>query len=180
MKPSTRTRSLLSPRRYVGVGAVAVAVLLLSVVLVCNEQHQAEAFSTSSPLLGIRPSTSCKTANSRVGHGRSPWSDDNSDNDNNSPRRSRTLLSVSSTKAGEQLKTTRSSGTGTDTEAPITFEGDEHENDRIAKEEFQKGFRIIGFITLLNASLAPVWCVLRILGGICIRICSRTWTWTWI
>jgi hypothetical protein len=44
--------------------------------------------------------------------------------------------------------------------APITLDAErEHEHDRIAKEEFQKGFRIIGFITLLNASLAPIWCV---------------------
>ena len=178
------TRSLLLPqrRRYFG---VVVATVALVALIICNGQHQAEAFSSSSsPLLGIRPSTSWTTVNSRVGHdGRSPWNDDYKNN--SSLRPSRTFLSVSSrpvvnvdvdrTKAGEQLKTqstdtdidisaetriTLDDDSDSDSDKRMGAERDEHENDRIAKEEFQKGFRIIGFITLLNASLAPVWCVL--------------------
>jgi hypothetical protein len=169
------TRSLFSRRRF-------VVTAVLSALVLCKEQHQTEAFS-SSPLLSIRRST-CTTANSRVGHGHSPWnsnSNSNSNgNDNSSPRQSRTFLSVSSRPVinGEQL-TTQGAGTGTDavTAIPVTFNSDNDihmdaerdESDRIAKEEFNKGFRIIGFITLLNASLAPVWCVLY--SGIWIGYC---------
>jgi hypothetical protein len=137
--------------------------------------------SSSSLLLGtvIRPSNSRVLGNHN----------DSNSNSNSSPAhrcRSRTFLSVSSRPvvhvknvdndnvhnvdgmdAGEQLlKTTQTStdtSTGTESStstdaaiAPITLDA---ERDRIAKEEFQKGFRIIGFITLLNASLAPIWCV---------------------
>jgi hypothetical protein len=152
------------------VAVVIIVATVLSALVLCNEQHQAEAFSLSSPLLSIRPST-YTTTNSRDGHDHSP----RNDNNNNSPHRYRTFLSVSRpvvnvnvdrTKAGEKLKT---QSTDTDAETPSTLDhGNDNdkrtdaqhdESDIIAKEEFQKGFRIIGFITLLNASLAPVWCV---------------------
>lgn len=66
--------------------------------------------------------------------------------------RNRPALYASSPTTLKQPPTSETATTA-EPEAPIVFPDNNNNNDA----EFQKGFAIIAFITLLNASLAPVW-----------------------
>jgi hypothetical protein len=138
-----------------------VALFILHVV--DNERHQVQAFTSLSSLL--RPSTATNSA--RVGH--SPRNNNKDINNNKSPRRYRTFLSVSRTSVertqAEKLKTPVSETPSTSNAISSVIPNDNNDTDRmdtedaahLAQQEFQKGFLTIAFITLLNASLAPIW-----------------------